>query len=53
MARKYLARTAPEANAQSLPLFLVSALRAACTATSTSSAVAAGISPEEEEEEEL
>lgn len=45
IARKYLARTAPGAEAQSLPLFLERALRAASTASSTSSAVAAGISP--------
>lgn len=47
MARKYLARTAPGAEAQSFPLFLARAFRAASTASSTSSAVAAGISPTE------
>lgn len=46
IARKYLARTAPVAAAQSLPLFLARAFRAASTANSTSSAVAAGIDPE-------
>ena len=45
IARRYLARTAPGAEAHSLPLFLERALRAAATASSTSSAVAAGISP--------
>lgn len=45
IARKYLARTAPDAEAQSLPLFLARALRAASTASSTSSAVAAGTLP--------
>lgn len=46
IARRYLARTAPEARAQSLPPFLFSALLAAATARLTSSSVAAGISPE-------
>lgn len=46
IARKYLARTTPGALAQSFPLFLENALRAALTATSTSSVVAAGISPD-------
>lgn len=45
IARRYFARKAPDVRAQSLPLFLVRALRAASTATTTSSAVAAGISP--------
>lgn len=45
IARRYLARKAPDVRAHSLPLFLVRALRAASTATSISSAVAAGISP--------
>lgn len=47
MARKYLARKAPDAEDQSFPLFLESAWRAASTASSTSSAVAAGISPKQ------
>ena len=46
IARKYRARTEPEAVAQCLPLSLTSVLLAAATASSTSSAVAAGISPE-------
>lgn len=45
IARRYLARTAPVALAQSLPPFLVKASLAAFTALSTSSAVAAGIAP--------
>lgn len=46
IARKYLARTAPDADDQSRPLFREKAVRAASTASSTSSAVAAGILPE-------
>lgn len=46
MARRYLARWAPVAEAQSFPPFRESALRAASTAIFTSSAVPAGISPE-------
>lgn len=45
IARKYLARNAPDARDQSTPLFLVKALRAASTASSISSDVAAGMSP--------
>lgn len=45
MARRYLARCAPEAVAQSFPPLRLRALRAAFTAISTSSDVAAGISP--------
>jgi len=47
IARRNLARKAPEVEAQSFPPFLEKALRAASTAISTSSAVAAGISPNE------
>ena len=52
MARRYLARWAPDADAQSSPLFLLSALLAAATASSTSSAVAAGISPKNPNDDE-
>ena len=45
MARRYFARCAPVADAQSFPPLRLRALRAASTAISTSSDVAAGISP--------